>query len=164
MERRVSQCGLLFTFTLNTTYSCGQFVDGTFWVIDPGGGVGVSAISPAYSGQRHGYMVNNNGGRIPWVQSLDSRLNVGGWNPVTFTAPPALSPLILTPGDVLFKIESTSYSACLGNNSVTCIKDNTALTVLGVDPTIACDEPFRPTWNGNSRTIYCWDDVDIAAQ
>ena len=50
------------TWTFDTAYSVGNYINGDYWVLDPGAGVTVNSVSPAPTGSdstyRNGSMVN----------------------------------------------------------------------------------------------------------
>ncbi len=144
------------TFTFDTTYPTGRFVDGEPWVVEntPGGGVTVNSMTPAYSGGQNGFEVNRT---VMSRQSLDSRINT------SFDAPPSL-PLPATFAADTSVLKSKAYldggSDC-GDNSAfkTCLDQASILTVLASVPP---DNSFRPPYYGTEKPIFSADDIDFS--
>jgi len=153
-----------FAFLLDDTYTTGQYRDGTWWVLDAGGGVGILSTTPTPTGDgaslENGVEVNHH-----WNSpfSLDGWLAADVGN-ITAGSIPDLSNL--QAGDSVIKVKSHPGDGCLFGpaNKGGCILDETVLTIVGTDPTTGCDVPLRPPpygapsdYDGGVRPSFCWD-------
>lgn len=131
------------TFSFDTNYEVGQFVNGDYFVLPhtPTGAVQVTSITPAYSSGRHGYAVNPVATSWNAPQRFDDR----GDENAPFTAPASL-PLNLSGGQSLVKVASlptqTSYSW---------IRHAAVLTCLSAPPPVGS---LRPSAYGTDKTLF----------
>lgn len=146
----VTQNGVTFTF--DTTYNCGQFVNGDWWVVPPatGGSVTISTITPSVTGSgatlQNGFMVNP----IGEAHCYDGRAT-SAFSAVLL---PTL-PLTLTPGSggkksVIKSVSSTSIIGAGANASymTKCV----VLTVLDTEPSTT--DTFRPPYFGTVNRTF----------
>lgn len=138
------------TWTFASDYVVGQYVNGDYFVIDPGAGVTVTSVSPGSTGSsssfRNGSVVNPAGSS----QGYDGR--VGGYDSgqsVTF-------PITLSAGDSLVSTVSqigagtdvTGYNFASGHALVA---DASVLTVVSSAPSA---DSFRPPYVGTAKPTY----------
>lgn len=152
----VSRHGITWTF--NTAYEVGAFVNGDPYVIPntPGGAVIISSVSPAPSGSvsdgtyRNGSKVNPGGGSTQW---FDDRVTNGAAVGETF-------PLNLYANQSLVSTASREEGAAFGgSNPQTYVLDAAVLTCLTSAPAA---NSFRPAYSGSTKTIYSAIGLDIA--
>jgi len=134
------------TWTFDTDYTVGQFIDGSWWVVDPGDGVTINSVSPAPSSGRNGSMVNpvSGGG-----QGFHSGANA-------YNAELSVSfPLSINAGDVLLssveKSDNTMWDGTTLNSTHVFLKEVGVLTVLASPPPV---DAFRPSYCDRTQTIY----------
>lgn len=146
----ISQHGITWTFSSAIQY--GQFANGDYYVIDPGTGIRINNINPAYSisGSRalNGSMLNPaadgstqgyDGGSayFPYNAGLNVAIGVSPSIPLTISA-----------GDTL--ISSISENPYPGNN-VSYLKTAAVLTCLSAVPPAGS---FRPGYCDRAQTLY----------
>ncbi len=130
------------TFTFDSVYACGIFVNGDYWVAPPtpGGPVTIIAIDPAFSGDENGWEVNPDD---PSAQGFDSRIN--GFDP--FRVPDL--PYHAAPGTSIVKGISVAAGTCRP-----CLRTAAILTVLADAPTGGGAEYFRPPYPGSEKPLH----------
>jgi hypothetical protein len=138
------------TVQFDSTYQCGQYVTGDFWVVGKGSpqAVRVTSTSPAWDGSRHGWVVN----MVADQQRLDSRVP-------DFAGAPSLAPAGYNVGS-----EPVSFVKAIGRNTATsagayrcddngslresCVKFTAAVTFVNAPPDSDGDgstaDEFRP--------------------
>lgn len=151
----VTQHGITWTF--ETDYTVGQFVNGDYYVVNPGPGVKITGISPGYTGTpraKNGSMVNpvyllNQHGYDGYnVDAYSAALNVGiGISPST--------PLTLASNSSL--VSTISNTTPTGNDSY--VKTAAVLTVLASAPPA---DSFRPGMCGTTKTVHSGADFDYS--
>ena len=130
-ESSVTQHGVTWTF--DTTYPVGQFVNGDYFVV---GSPTINAIAPEESGERHGAMVNQSSS----TQGFDGR-------PAGYSAGAAIAlPYAASPGDSVVKAISRSSVS-----DFSYIDHFGVLTVLSEAP---LEGSFRPAPWGTNKTIH----------
>jgi len=136
----ITQYGITFTF--DTTYACGVFANGDFWVAppSPGGAVTLTAIAPIFDGTANGWQVNPDD---PVTQGFDSRV-------ANFDAGlvPGL-PYAAAPGSSVVKAISAAAGECRP-----CLATAAVLTVLGHPPADGGAGYFRPPYPGTAKPLY----------
>jgi len=134
------------TWTFSELETCGQFVNGDWWVLAP---VTITSITPTFSGGRNGYQVNP---VLFTEQGYDSRGS--GYNSALV---PSLLPnglQITTPSSIV-KAVSNVETTCGYNVNEDCFLDTAAvLTVLTTAPPNNGVDSFRPSFAGAQKTIY----------
>jgi hypothetical protein len=151
------------TWTITGSPTNGTFLNGDPWVVDSGGGVEVTAISPAPTGTgasaRNGSMINpttrtHNGydGRTPAVGTG------------TFVYSDAYNdgldlPLTLVSGQSLCSSVSANPGGAMPGDSSNpvALTDMSVLTVLASNPGATA---FRPPYMGTTKTLWTQADVD----
>ena len=155
MAKQVSRNG--FTWTFDTEYQAGQYVNGDYWVVDPGGGIGITSVTPAPTGSggslRNGSMVNPVNGD----QGYDGRVS-------KFSDSVSVSfPTTLTNGQSLVSMESRgSASDCpsggLEDISGYCVSPGHGFLLRASALTAVSEVPpadaFRPSFSGDKKTSY----------
>jgi hypothetical protein len=145
LQSSVTQNGITWTFDGN--YTVGRFYLGDWWVIGP---VTISAISPAWDGQRNGSMIDPDastdtqgyraGLDVQYVDSLNAA---------------TLLPLTIDPGQssqgVVSLISSVGLDNILIGGSHEGIRSAAVLTVVGSAPP---SDAFRPAYARGDKTIY----------
>ena len=153
----ITQHGITWTLSANRTV--GQFVNGDYWVVNPGGGVAINSISPGYTSSpraMNGSMINPVYGQgydaydIPSVGSTyTAGLNVGiGISPST--------PLVLDSGDTLISTISNSDPTSAGGSFV---NSAAVLTCLSAAP---ASGSFRPGICNGPKTIHNTSSLDYS--
>lgn len=143
----ISQYGITWTFAEPVEY--GQFVNGDYWVVDPGGGVKITKISPGHTLHpdtgRHmnGSMLNP----ATATQGYDGFQNYDPEINAAIGASPS-SPLILS-GDV--SLVSTISNLAPGVNHLSYVKTASVLTCLSSTPP---DGSFRPGISSPTKTLH----------
>lgn len=153
MASSVSQYGITWDF--DGDYQVGQFVNGDWWVVvNSGGNVRVTSISPQPGAGRHGFWINPQPGSN---QPYDSRIG----NYVSSLIP-AL-PLNVTAGSsIVSSISNPDATNCSrgpnpgwtsfsGDCSLSPIKTAAVLTVLAAAP---AEPSFRPPYAGSSKPMH----------
>jgi len=149
------------TWTFDTSYTVGRFVNGDWYVVDPGSGVTVNSVSPAPSGAdstyRNGSMVNPDPAHVSNGVGYDGRFG-------SFDAGLAKAfPLALAAGDSLVSTESltsTPYTNLMGQSvTIPILKRASVLTVLAAAPASAS---FRPPYVGTTKTAHLWSECDFS--
>jgi hypothetical protein len=142
----ISQYGITWKFAEPVEY--GQFVNGDYWVVDPGGGVRITEITPASYNEdgniRHGSMINPN----------PNLLGNTGYGTIPFHAYlPELNieeslPYITIAGSSVVSIVSYTNADPRPKNSW--VKKAAILTVLSAKPSSGS---FRPPYSGIDKTV-----------
>eukprot|EP01133_Synstelium_polycarpum_P019212 gene19212-23018_t len=137
----ISQWGITFTF--DKAYPCGQFANGDYWVTPTtaGGKVKLTAMTPAFTGTRHGWQANPNS---PVNQGFDNEIN--GWQS---SLVPALPYLAAVNTSIVKTISEVAANHC--NQPFTCLSTASVLTVLGSAPPA---NTFRPAYYGTVKKLY----------
>ena len=149
----VSQNGVTWKF--DGDYQVGQFITGDYWVVGP---VTITMIDPAWTGTRHGTMINATSGKQgldayvdPTYGTIqyDSSLNIeaGSGLPVTVQAG----------NSVISAIGRPESEAASNGRLRPMVKTIAVLTVLSEAPPA---DAFRPSYVGTTKTIYRWSQVE----
>lgn len=142
------------TWTFDTDYVTGQFVNGDYWVLDPGSGVKITEITPGHTiipvtGRiKNGSMINP----APNKQGYDSYQGYLAYNSETNvgTNISASTPLVLTANTSL--VSSISNETPLSPSVyVSYLKTAAVLTCL---PSAPPPGSFRPGYSDPDKTIY----------
>lgn len=146
----VSQYGITWSF--DKDYQVGTFVNGDYYVVDPGTGVTVSAVSPGSGSGQNGSQVNpvsggshgfDSGARSGYSSSLQAKF-----------------PLRLVAGDSLVSTISlpSGASAWDGSNpdSKALLQTAAVLTVMRTAPPSGT---FRPAYVDRKQTLYNFSSV-----
>lgn len=133
------------TWTFAEPVQSGQFVNGDYWVVDPGGGVNITDISPGYINTpraMNGSMINPNTAEVGYDadRNYDSSKNVG-------IGISATTPLVIHANDSL--VSTISNEPLTYNGSY--VKTAAVLTCLSHAPPTGS---FRPGISGTAKTIY----------
>jgi len=151
-QSSVTQYGITWTF--NTTYQVGQFVNGDYFVINPGAGVVVNSVSPTPITGRHGSMRNP---AVPSSQGFDDRSYA--YNASLRVA----FPVTLATNDVLISTISQLDDGPQWDGANDDSKVNLAtaaiLTVLSSSPPVGT---FRPSYADPSKTLYNASSINTA--
>ncbi|WP_437532712.1 hypothetical protein WME79_05205 [Sorangium sp. So ce726] len=144
----ISQWGITWTF--DTEYPCGQFVNGDPWVTpsSAGGKVHIIEVTPAAADGKNGLMVNPVSSD---AQAFDS-------DAPGYEAGLALGlPYDAGAGDSLVKAVSLA-----GGCDKSCLQTATVLTVLDAAPPATA---LRPAYFGDaaSKRLYCTDSLSLSA-
>lgn len=161
LSSTVSKLGITWSF--DTNYEIGQYINGDYWVSGPGGNVTVTSVNPAPSGsgseKRHGSMLNPIPGIVSGIfaggqgaQGFDDRaFDYSSVFTVTY-------PITLTPSQSLVSVESIityPVTDLIGGvrtvPTQTCIKRGQVLTCVGSQPPSGS---FRPAYVGSDKTLY----------
>ena len=153
-ESSIQQYGITWTF--DKEYQCGQFVNGDYWVVDPGSGVKINNINPGdviRSGttqHMNGSMLNPSTGTQGYDghREYDATKNVG-------IGISAQSPLLLS-GDVSL-VSTISNLLPGGTQHVSYVKTAAVLTCLRAAPRV---NSFRPGISAPTKTIHNADSLD----
>ncbi|MFP4400739.1 MAG: hypothetical protein ACLFPQ_02575 [Candidatus Woesearchaeota archaeon] len=153
-NNEISQYGITWTFDQN--YECGQFVNGDYWILDPGSGVNIIQIDPEstqISGRYvHGSMLNPPGG-----------LNDGGFDSYEGIYNPSLNvasdiseqnPLEINGDNSLISVVSDLTTPSRDDF----IESRAVITILSQTPP---DDAFRPAACGDDKTIYRYSSLDL---
>jgi parallel beta-helix repeat protein len=138
----ITQYGITWTF--DHAYTCGQYVNGDYWVVGP---VTITSITPDSTGGRNGWEINPNSHA---TQPYDSR----SYNYNT-SALPSLPNTVPINSSVV-KTVSTIAS---GHTN---IQTAAVLTVLPSVPANNGTTLFRPPYFGTSKTSYSLSDMDLS--
>ncbi|MBN8549763.1 MAG: hypothetical protein J0M12_10655 [Deltaproteobacteria bacterium] len=142
----LTQYGVTFTFSQSTRY--GQFVNGDYWVLGP---VTIVAISPDFTGTRHGFEVNP---ASKVNQGFDSRA-------ISFDAARVpLLPLQISTASSVVKSISVDPNA---STCRPCLQTAAVLTVLMEVPPQEGALTFRPGYFGNSKTLFSAASLNLAS-
>ncbi len=151
MCESIQQHGITWTF--DTKYPCGTFVNGDYWVQGP---VVIKAISPEFSGGKNGTMMNAvaNGKEHGLCSTSGNRacsdyranLNIAAQLPYT----------VKTDASFL----STIYNNGYGSGSKNALKEAAVLTVLMKIPP---EGSFRPSHFGSEKAIYTKSQLNYGA-
>lgn len=148
------------TWTFDSDYTVGYFVDGQPWVLDPGSGVTISSATPTPSSTRNISRVN------PAVGSgaFDSRAD--GYSATGV----ATFPLVLNAGESLVStvsideggntVEDASYPSYWGGEIGThCfVRSSAVLTCVASAPAA---NSFRPPWFGSTNKVPVHTTADV---
>ncbi|MEX0887400.1 MAG: chitobiase/beta-hexosaminidase C-terminal domain-containing protein [Phycisphaeraceae bacterium] len=155
---QITQYGITFHF--DQAYAFGQFANGDYWVAgDPTTGqVGITGMTPDFTGTRNGWMVNpshlNN-------QGLDSRAS----DPFDASLVAGL-PYTASPGETILKALSLDYwtgGAAQRYSSRDHPKLETVSALTVVDAPLADGGAgyFRPPYFGDDKPLYSVDDLRL---
>ena len=144
--RSISQYGITWTFSKSVQY--GRFISGDYYVVDPGGGIVVSSVSPGWTGSRNGSMKNPTPRSAQGFDSSGDKYSAA--SRVSF-------PLSLSGGDALISTISVTSEkltwAGTGINSSNKVRDAAVLTVLSSPPANPAIT-FRPSPVDRKQTLY----------
>jgi hypothetical protein len=150
----ISQYGITWTFAEPVEY--GQFVNGDYWVVDPGGGVKVINISPGHTlnpvtgRHMHGSMLNPSAASKQGYDSYrDYELNLNAGIGVSES-----TPLVLTGNNSLV---STISNYEIPNSNESYVNTAAVLSCLNADP---ADGSFRPGISSTRKTIHNISSLD----
>jgi hypothetical protein len=159
--KSITQYGITWTFAEPVPF--GQFVNGDFWVVDPGNGVEIINITPG-DAIRTGTTQHMNGSMLnphtalqgydgyynPYgYQNYDASKNVGiGISPST--------PLTLS-GNI--SLVSTESNLLPGENHLSYVKNAAVLTCLSSIPPTGC---FRPGISSTTKTLHNISSIDYS--
>jgi hypothetical protein len=174
------------SWTFNGPVVNGAYVNGDPWVLDPGGGVILTALStmPTGSGPsaRHGGMINPTfntlaevGGNsqfntVSMKQGYDGRIDESGLGITTFNYDASYNahatlPKTLHAGDSLCSSVSTNptqtfsqFWAVAGSNKI-CLDRMAVVTVVG---TVPAADAFRPNYFGTTKYDFTFAGVNTA--
>ncbi len=142
----VDQYGVTVSF--DGTHTVGQFANGDWWVVPDGDGtVTLTAMSPAFDGQHHGWEVNPDD---TVQQGFDARI-------YSFDASrvPAL-PYDAAPGESIVKAVSVNVS---DPSPRPALQTAIVLTVLADQPPDGGATVFRPPYFGPDKPLYRTTDL-----
>jgi hypothetical protein len=136
------------TWTLSTNSTVGQFVNGDYWVVDPGSGVSIAGISPGYTASpraMNGSMINPHTPATGYDANIgySAGLNVGISLPFSLVANQTL----------VSTISNESYNQTTG-----IIAYDAALTCLSSAPPSGS---FRPGLSSSTKTLHNISDLDL---
>ncbi len=149
MASEITRHGITWTF--DDEYRVGQFANGDYWVVGP---VTINAISPDYTGERHGWGPNPDINEIPydaWLRSFDSSLV------------PSL-PYEAVPGESIVKAVSVEDPPMSGNfchEQAQCLDSAAVLTVVDEVPPGEGRAVFRPPYVGDDKPYYFVEDLRL---
>jgi hypothetical protein len=155
------------TWTFDTNYQVGQFITGDYYVIDPGGGVSITGITPVSEDVEgriaNGSMINpdpdiyneSSGAYDVEAQGYDNAMWIGDHHyysdlNVAYGVNGG-NPLVVTAGDSLISTKSVGTP-----NNRPQIQSAEILTVLSEAPPSGS---FRPAYVCTDKTLYNWDAV-----
>jgi len=132
------------TFSFDRPYDCGQFANGDWWVApdSPGGAVMLTALSPDFDGESHGWQVNP---ADPGEQGFDARIN--GY--VSSLVPDL--PYSAVAGESIVK--GVSVPVVDGETCRPCVQSASILTVLDEIPVGDGAGFFRPPYPGDAKPL-----------
>jgi len=139
---------------LSEDETVGQFVTGDYFVVDSGGGVTVSSVTPAFAAGRNGSMKNPVAGGSHGLDSTALGYDAG--KVLTF-------PTVLYAGDSLLSSigrqeGDVSWTGATVHSAVV-IKTVAVLTILDAQPP---SNSFRPATTDRSHTIYTTSQINTA--
>jgi hypothetical protein len=157
----ITQFGITWTF--DKKYACGRFVNGDYYIIDPGNGVRIQSTSPKSELGRNGSMINPlpfpNWGQVRH-QAYDNRIanyaQIAGVEfPLTLNSDTSLvSTISLNSSDLHSSgsryVASWQTRSQPGSSHVA-IKTAAVLTILDKHPPAGS---FRPPYVGDSKPLY----------
>ena len=155
---QITQHGITFQF--DQSYAFGQFANGDYWVaVDPATGqLGISAMTPGFTGEHNGWMVNPTSLSH---QALDSRAG----DPFDAELAPDM-PYVAGPGQTILKAisrdhwtggDATRYSSRHHPK----LETVAALTVLDAPLDSGGSGYFRPPYFGQDKPLYRVDDLRL---
>lgn len=153
--KSIEQHGITWTFSEPVQY--GQFVNGDYWVIDPGNGIKIINISPGYSTHPETGRAMN-GSMVDPASSDQGYDGFNSYNPalnVSIGITPE-KPLVLT-GKV--SLVSTKSNLDAGVSNKPYVNAASVLTCLSSPPP---EGSFRPGISSKTKTLHNFKDVDIA--
>ena len=148
----ITQHGI--TITLDEDYRYGQFANGDYWLAphEPDGQVTITAMSPEFDGEHHGWQVNPD---EFGPQGFDHRMRGGGFNADLV---PDL-PYAASPGESIVK--TTSHD--MGNSSPRPALDTAVvLTILAEPPADGGAGHFRPPYFGHDKPMLAVEEMDLS--
>ena len=147
----IAQHGI--TITLDEAYRYGQFANGDYWLAphEPDGQVIITAMSPAFDGEHHGWQVNPD---EFGPQGFDHRMRGGGFDADLV---PDL-PYAASPGESIVK--TTSHD--MGNSSPRpALNTAVVLTILAEPPDDGGAGYFRPPYFGHDKPMHRVDELNL---
>lgn len=143
------------TWTFDADYVTGQFVNGDYWVVDPGGGVKIVNINPGFTSSprdKNGSMVNPSTAPQGYDGTRDysSAVNVG-------VGISAGTPLVLRSGSSLV---STISVDTVADSNASYVKTAAVLTCLSSIPPAGS---FRPGISGTSKTLHNKNNLNLSS-
>lgn len=149
----VTKNGITWSFGGN--YQTGQYVNGDYWVLDTGGGIQVTSVSPSPSGSSNGSVINPAGGSS---QGYDGR--VDGYNSslrVSF-------PRTLSAGQSLVSTQSRNASANSTDMTGAAVQPAHCFiqraAVLTVVSSVPNANSFRPPFVGTNKPTFLATNLD----
>ena len=137
----ITQYGITWTFS--DSVSCGQFVNGDWWVLGP---VTINSITPDFENGMNGWQVNPSSFT---EQGYDSRGS--GYNSNLVSS----LPLIVNSPSSIIKTISNSGNSCGYNPGEVCYIDTASvLTVFNSMPSNNPSDLFRPAFAGSVKNLY----------
>lgn len=163
MTTSCTQHGITFTF--DTDYTVGQYVNGDYYAIEnsAGGGVTIDSITPNYvstsGSERNGWEVNPNPGTNGYNQGFDARSTYFDASlvpslPYAASAGESLVKMI-SQGDAGEPAPDVEYDD--GGRSYTATA--AVLTVVAAAP---ASSAFRPPYAGDTKTTHLVTEVDLS--
>ncbi len=154
--KSIQQYGITWTFANEVKY--GQFVNGDYWVVDPGNGVKIVKITPGYAmdpstGRTlNGSMLNPSSS----TQGYDSERDYSASANVSLNISNS-SPLIFTKNSSLVSTISNLISG--GTQHISYVKTAAVLTCLAAVPPA---NSFRPGISSTTKTIFDASDLNYS--
>jgi putative phosphoesterase len=142
-DTSIEQYGITWTF--DSSYQCGIFANGDYWVIGP---VTITSITPDFDGSHHGWMVNMDSE----AHGYESRAYGFDANLV-----PSL-PYYAEPGESIVKAITIEP---LTGSCRPCLKTAAVLTVVPEVPLNNGEGVFRPPFFGDEKPYYYVDDLNL---
>jgi hypothetical protein len=141
------------TYTFDQAYTCGQFVNGDWWVVGP---VKITAITPAYSDGQNGWMVNpsvvNGGTGAHGFTVSATGFNAALVPPLSYTSATGIIESIV-------KSVTTTTNTLSGYESF--VKASSVLTILTEAPANNGATVFRPPFTGTDKPLYNVGDLNL---
>ncbi|MDQ8201099.1 hypothetical protein QEH56_23235 [Pelagicoccus enzymogenes] len=155
---QVSQYGITWIF--DKDYEIGQFINGDYYVVDPGEGVKITSVSPKPGNGKNGSMINP---RVGPVQGYDSNVHhydaeSAARYPVTLDSGNSLvSTISLTENDSINGYYVPNWTSDRISENQAALKTAAVLTVLDRHPPPGT---FRPPFIGNDKPQYNFSEVN----
>lgn len=135
------------TWTFDTTYQVGQYVNGDWWVVGP---VTINSVSPAWDGSKNGSVLDMGGEDVGQGFSNISGVNWSYASGLRATYPLAVD------GDSIHSLISVIGRDTENNGGANQVLTDAA--VLTIVPTAPAADAFRPAYMG-TKTHYRWSNV-----
>eukprot|EP01133_Synstelium_polycarpum_P007694 gene7694-9006_t len=142
------------TYTFNKAYTCGQFVNGDYWVkpSSKGGKVIINSISPPFNGSVHGWQVN------PWNNPAHLLSPQQGFDYEIYDFNASLVPSLpysaSANSSIVKSISQLDGMRC--SNHEGCLLTASVLTVVDFVPS---STSFRPNYYGSQKRFYKSDNI-----